>query len=192
MKKSDASCIDAYSVVLHEIVREISKSEDSCSDRTENVLDLVPDEEGASTPYESNENESVGLNYLWINVLHELREMRTLIQFGQEIQVRKIVGCHQIIYVTTLRLKRWDGQAVSNCQNADEFPRIKRSLADEVGVRAIVMFDVLGHRNWAGSHCGNFWLNMTTANVGLSVEVSKCNKRRMRGGNKQRMGSDEG
>lgn len=44
---------------LYEIVSGISQSDDVCIDRTDDVIDIVSNEDGASTPQESDQMGSV-------------------------------------------------------------------------------------------------------------------------------------
>lgn len=49
-KKSDSSGTEECFMDLYQIVREMSQSDDACGDSTDDVTDLIPNEDGTSAP----------------------------------------------------------------------------------------------------------------------------------------------
>lgn len=81
---------------LHKIIRKISQNDDVYSYSTEDVLDLVPNED-TSAPGGSDETGSVKKNVLWNQDPASVRSDEN--SFGHEIPGRKCFEHYRIIGV---------------------------------------------------------------------------------------------
>lgn len=97
--KSDASSTEDCSMDLHETVREIRKSDDVCTDSRDDVIDVIPNQNGASTPQEASEANLVQLNVIVIHVpsstkVGESLDSNLAETFTQHLQWRpSVIAC---------------------------------------------------------------------------------------------------
>lgn len=94
--------------------------------------------------------------YLWITIWVKnspaLAVMRTLMQFGQDIQVRKLFGRYRMIFVWQWVKSNGTRRKSAIIKRTNTVPRAKHSWADVGSVRLIVLFDVLCHCSSAGTN----------------------------------------